>query len=229
MEDEKNVKAYILLGAPGSGKGTIAERIRDAAGLRHLATGDLLRTAMKNGEPLGREAESYMKRGVLVPDDLIMKLVETCLEKGGDTASYLFDGFPRTLAQADMLDSALEKRGTQISRVFLLTVPKDVILDRLTGRRTCRKCGAVYHIRNIPPKKEGVCDVCGGELYQRADDREDTILNRLAVYDKETAPLISRYEKKGLLARVRSDRKADVVAGEILGMIRGSSSGAGER
>ncbi len=220
------MKAFILLGAPGSGKGTIAERIRDAAGLTHLATGDMLRAAVKNGEPLGREAEGYMKRGVLVPDELIIKIVDTRLEEGGAGASYLFDGFPRTLAQADMLDAALARRGARISGVFLLTAPKEVILDRLTGRRTCRQCGAVYHVKNIPPKKEGVCDLCGGELYQRADDKEETILRRLGVYENETAPLISRYEQKGLLVRVQSDRNADEVAGEMLRLIRRASQDA---
>lgn len=219
------MKAIILLGAPGSGKGTTAEKIRDAANLIHVSTGDMLRAAVKKGTEVGREAESYMKRGALVPDSVIIRLVEDRLDAGRPDDVYLFDGFPRTIPQAELLEKTLLRRGGSISTVFFLDAPRNVLVERLTGRRTCRKCSANYHVKNIPPKKEGVCDVCGGELYQRADDREETILNRLEVYNRETEGLISRYQKQGLLVRVNSAQGASALGSEIL---KGIRSGAAE-
>jgi len=219
------MRAIILLGGPGAGKGTTAEKIRDAAKLIHVSTGDMLREAVKKATDIGREAESYMKRGALVPDGLIIKLVEARLDAGRADDVYLFDGFPRTIPQAELLETSLARRGGGISHVFFLDAPRKTLVERLTGRRTCRKCGANFHVVNIPPKREGVCDVCGGELYQRADDREETILNRLDVYGRETEGLISRYEKQGLLVRVNSAQHADGLASEILGIIRGSQEG----
>ena len=209
------MKAIILLGAPGSGKGTTAERIRDAAGLIHVSTGDMLRAAVKKGTATGREAESYMKRGALVPDGLIIKLVEDRLDAGQASDVYLFDGFPRTVPQAELLATSLARRGGGISQVFFLDAPRNVLVERLTGRRTCRKCGANYHVVNIPPKKTGICDVCGGELYQRPDDREETILNRLEVYSRETEGLIALYERQGLMVRVDYAQPADKLASDI--------------
>lgn len=219
------MKAIILFGAPGSGKGTTAERIRTQAGLIHIATGDMLRAAVKNGTELGREAEGYMKKGSLVPDDVIIRMVEERLDKGKADDAYLFDGFPRTIPQAELLEKSLERRGGSMSHVFFLETPREIIMDRLTGRRTCRKCNATYHVRNIPPKTEGVCDVCGGELYQRVDDKAETISNRLDVFTKETAALILRYEKQGVLVRVNSDQGADNLAREILVRIQADGRG----
>ena len=161
-----------------------------------------------------------MKRGALVPDGVIIKLVETRLDSGRADDVYLFDGFPRTIAQAELLEKSLVRRGGAISNVFFLDAPREVLVERLTGRRTCRKCGANYHVRNIPPKKEGICDACGGELYQRPDDSEGTIVKRLEVYNRDTAGLIARYQKQGLLTRVNSAQDATSLAAEILGGIR---------
>ena len=221
------MKAIILLGAPGSGKGTTAEKIRDDAKLIHVSTGDMLRDAVKKGTETGRDAESYMKRGALVPDSVIIRLVEARLDAGRADDVYLFDGFPRTIPQAELLEQSLSRRGGVLSHVFFLDAPRAVLVERLTGRRTCRKCSANYHVKNIPPRKEGVCDSCGGELYQRADDREETIVNRLEVYSRETEGLISRYEKQRLLVRVNSAQGAKELAAEILKAIRGAASGSG--
>lgn len=210
------MKTIILLGAPGAGKGTIAEGIRSSSPFLHVSTGDMLREAVKAGTPVGRKAESFMKRGELVPDDVILALVEERLDKGSRDDAYMFDGFPRTLEQARMLDAILERRGAGINRVFLLDAPRELLISRLTGRRVCRKCGQGYHVVNIPPRKEGVCDVCGGDLYQRADDQEGTILNRLDVYTRQTESLISFYDKKGVLLRVDSARPRQDTVAEIL-------------
>jgi adenylate kinase len=209
------MEAIILLGAPGSGKGTAAERLRAETPYAHVATGDMLREAVKNGTPLGRRAEDYMKKGELVPDDVIIRLVEERLDRGGAGDRYMFDGFPRTVPQAEMLEKSIERRGGRVRKVFFLDTPRPVLISRLTGRRTCRKCGTNFHVVNIPPRKPGVCDACGGELYQRADDMEATIVNRLDVYNRQTEGLIARYEQKGLLARVNSDTGVSKLVAEI--------------
>jgi adenylate kinase len=157
-----------------------------------------------------------MKRGELVPDDVIVGIVEERLERGARDLAYMFDGFPRTLDQARLLDEALARYASKVDMVFLLDAPRDLLLARLTGRRVCRKCGQSYHVINIPPKQAGLCDLCGGELYQRADDSEATILNRLEVYAKQTESLISYYEKKGVLVRVDSARQRQATVAEIL-------------
>ena len=210
------MKVVILLGPPGSGKGTVAERLRgDKGGYVHFATGDMLREEVHNGTAVGQEAEGFMKRGELVPDEVIIRIVEKRLEAGDPMAAYLFDGFPRTLVQADLLDESLAGRGARIDQVFFLATPREVILQRLTGRRVCRACGASFHVINIPPAVEGVCDACGGELYQRKDDNEETIANRLDVYNRQTESLISRYEEKGLLVSLDSDQGVASLMAEI--------------
>jgi adenylate kinase len=210
------MKVVMLLGPPGSGKGTVAERLRGRqGGYVHFATGDMLREEVSLGTAVGRDAESYMKRGELVPDAVIIRIVEKRLEGVDPEASVLFDGFPRTLAQADLLDRSLAARGSEIDVVFFLATPREVIIQRLTGRRVCRECGASFHIVNIPPKVKGICDACGGELYQRKDDNEETIANRLDVYNRQTESLISRYENKGLLARLDSDQGVESLMVEI--------------
>lgn len=210
------VKAVILLGAPGAGKGTIADGIKAATRFIHVSTGDMLREAVKQGTAVGREAEAYMKRGELVPDATIIRIVEERLDRGSPDDAYLFDGFPRTTGQARLLDESLARRGARVNFVFQLEAPRELLLTRLTGRRVCRACGATYHVVNIPPKREGVCDVCGGELYQRADDREETILNRLDVYARQTESLIQYYGRQGTVVPVDSSRHRQDTVAEIL-------------
>ena len=210
------MKAIILLGAPGAGKGTLAENVRDQAGYIHVSTGDMLRAAIRAGSPTGLEAKSYMDSGALVPDDVIMRIVRERLASGDASAKYMFDGFPRTEVQARMLDETLAAMGARVDQVFLLDVAPEVIVKRLSGRRICRGCGAVYHLEHIPPKTDGVCDACGGELYQRPDDSESTVLNRLDVYNRQTAALISFYEAKGVLVRIDAARSPSEAAAEML-------------
>ena len=210
------MNVIILLGAPGSGKGTIGEKIRDIAGYTHISTGDMLRENVKAQTALGLEAESYMKKGELVPDQLIIKIVEARLDKGGQEGSYMFDGFPRTVEQADLLDKSLISRGGGIQHVLFLDSPRDVLMQRLTGRRVCRKCGQSFHIVNIPPKKAGICDLCSGELYQRPDDSEATINNRLEVFKKQTQSLIERYKKSGVLVTIDSNQNAARLSEKII-------------
>ena len=211
------MQAIILLGAPGAGKGTLAEGLKAATDYLHVSTGDMLRAAVKAGRPVGLEAKSFMEKGELVPDAVIMKIVKERLEQDPPSVKYMFDGFPRTLEQARLLDETLVSHGGKITHVFLLEVARDLLVDRLSGRRVCKNCGAVYHIRNIPSKAPGVCDVCQGPLYQRPDDSEATVLNRLDVFKKQTESLIEYYQKKGVLARIDAGRdrelaKADIIA-----------------
>ena len=210
------MKAIILLGAPGAGKGTLAEGIRSTTDYIHVSTGDMLRAAIKAGRETGLEAQSYMEKGELVPDDLIMRIVGERLSQGQDSDQYMFDGFPRTSEQARLLDETLAKSGAAVNQVFLLEVPTDIIVNRLSGRRICKGCGAVYHVTNIPSKVEGVCDQCGGELYQRADDSEATVLNRLEVYESQTASLIDFYEKKGVLVRINAGTNPQAATAELM-------------
>ncbi len=210
------MNAIILLGAPGAGKGTLAEGIRTATGYLHVSTGDMLRAAVKAGTPTGLEAKSYMEAGELVPDDVILRIVGERLAQGNETDQYMFDGFPRTLEQARQLDETLAGLKARVDQVFLLEVPTPVIVSRLSGRRICKSCGAVYHVTNIPPKVEGVCDQCGGPLYQRPDDSEETVLNRLEVYQRQTASLIDFYEQKGILIRVNAGTTPQAATAELL-------------
>jgi len=210
------IRAIILLGAPGAGKGTVAEAIRGSTPYVHVSTGDMLREAVKQGTAVGKTAEAFMKKGELVPDAVILQIVSERLNAGPRDSAYLFDGFPRTLEQAEMLDASFETLGAKLQRVFLLDVDKAVVLERLTGRRICRSCGANFHVKNIPPKRVGVCDQCGGELYQRADDTEATILNRFAVFEKQNAGLIDYYLKSGLLMRIDSSRHRDLTVADIM-------------
>lgn len=216
------MRAILLLGAPGAGKGTAAERIRDEVGFIHISTGDMLREAVKQGTETGREAEGYMKRGELVPDEIMIRLVENRLAAGAPTDAYMFDGFPRTVRQAELLEAALARRGTSIEHVVFLDCPRAILIQRLTGRRICRACGANFHVANMPPRKAGVCDHCGGELYQRPDDQEATIVSRLDVFNQKTESLIARYRGQGLLRPVDSSRGADQLAADVLRVIQGA-------
>lgn len=189
----------ILLGAPGSGKGTIAGRLAgENANLKHVSSGDLLRGAVAKGTPAGIEAKGYMESGKLVPDSLIAQMIKDVIAETTGDVTMLLDGFPRNVAQAEIL----EKTGAPIRSVVLVDVPDEIIADRIAGRRTCPKCKAGYHVKNLPPKVEGVCDSCGAELVIRKDDNPDTVKDRLSVYHRETEPLIAFYEKKGLLRRI---------------------------
>ncbi len=183
----------ILLGPPGVGKGTQGARLCEALGLEHVSTGDLLRAARREGTPLGLEAQAYMDRGDLVPDDVIIGMVREKLESMPADRGVVFDGFPRTVAQAEALDGVLGELGRQVDGVLVLQADDDVLVKRLTGRRSCPTCGAIYNVFFAPPAREGVCDRCGSQLVHRADDAEETVSNRLAVYRRETEPLIEFY------------------------------------
>jgi len=192
----------ILLGPPGAGKGTQAKLLIERLGVPQISTGDMLRAAVKAGTHLGAEAKAYMDRGGLVPDAVIIGLVRERLQVPDCSRGYILDGFPRTLAQAEALEATLTDLHLSLDRVLCLEVPGEDLVSRIAGRRTCRNCGAMYHLRFSPSKREGVCDVCGGETYQRDDDREETVRQRLRVYEEQTAPLIRFYDGRGLLRRI---------------------------
>jgi adenylate kinase len=195
----------VLLGGPGSGKGTQAKKLIDKLGVPQISTGDIFRAALKEGTPMGLKAKTFMDKGELVPDDVVIGVVEERLTKPDLDKGYMLDGFPRTLPQAQALDGILTKQSKSIDHAILVDVPDEELVARLSGRRTCRnsECGSMFHVMFNPPKKAGVCDACGSELYQRDDDSEATIRERLTVYNKQTAPLVDYYEKKGLLRRVK--------------------------
>lgn len=192
----------ILVGAPASGKGTQAKRLLEKHGLPQISTGDILRAHKREGTALGKEAQKYMDDGKLVPDDLIIGMVEDRL--GGDDTKngFVLDGFPRTLPQAEALDAMLEKTGTKLTKVVVISVPDDELVERVTGRRSCKECGLVYHLKFNPPPEEGVCANGHRELYQRADDTEEKYGTRLEAFHRDTAAVIPHYEKQGLVARV---------------------------
>jgi adenylate kinase len=201
----------ILLGPPGAGKGTQAVRIAEAYGIPHISTGDILRANVKDGTPLGTEAKRYMDAGDLVPDDVIVGMVGDRLEQPDATEGFLLDGFPRTVPQARSLEDLLVERETPLSVVLRLSVAKDEVVQRLTGRRTCADCGRIFHLVHDPPSEAHRCDECGGELQQRDDDREDVVLNRLEVYAVQTEPLEHFYWERGLLRDVEAVGSPDEV------------------
>ncbi|MEK7238242.1 MAG: adenylate kinase [Nitrospirota bacterium] len=192
----------VLLGAPGAGKGTQAKKLIEKHGIPQISTGDILRKAVADGTPLGKEAKSYMDKGELVPDKVVIGLIEDRLKQPDCKKGFILDGFPRNTAQAETLDAMLKKLNMPLDSALSVDVPKDDLMKRLTGRRTCKGCQQMYNIYFSPPKKNGVCDKCGGELFHRDDDKEETIKRRLDVYDAQTAPLISYYRKCGILKSV---------------------------
>ncbi len=203
----------ILFGPPGAGKGTQSALLVEREGYSHLSTGDLLRDAVRRGTPLGLEAKSYMDSGALVPDSLVIRMVEEALTalKG----KFILDGFPRNVVQAETLEKVLPKCGKRVDRALFVEVPDSVLASRLTGRRVCKGCGAVFHLVSAPTKKVGVCDRCGGELYQRKDDHEDVIANRLEAYHSETSPLKEYYGKLGKLVVVKGEGKKEEIYNRI--------------
>lgn len=207
----------VLLGGPGSGKGTQAKKLTEVYGIPQISTGDIFRAALKEGTPMGLKAKTYMDKGELVPDDVVVGVVEERLTKPDLNKGYMLDGFPRTIPQAQALDKMLEAQAQSLDHAVLVDVPDEELLKRLTGRRTCRNsdCGKMYHVMFNPPKKEGVCDACGSELYQRDDDSEATCRERLTVYAQQTAPLVDYYDKKSLLRRVAGVGPIDDIFGAI--------------
>ncbi len=214
------MEAIILLGAPGAGKGTLAEKIKAHADYIHVSTGDMLRAAIRNETPVGLEAKGFMDRGELVPDQVIVGIIKERLSSEGADAKFMFDGFPRTLEQAKALDALLAELGGSLTNVLLLNVAGEVVIDRLGGRRSCKGCGAVYHVKYVPTKVEGVCDACGGALYQRDDDKEETILNRLNVFNASTAPLVEYYESKNVLYKIDAAQAPEVIAEDALQQLK---------
>ncbi len=190
----------VLLGPPGAGKGTQAVKIVEKYDVPHISTGDIFRKNIKEGTELGKKAQEYMNAGQLVPDELVVDLVKDRLLQDDCAKGFLLDGFPRTIFQAEQLDKFLEENNQKMDIVLNFNVSNETLMARLTGRRVCKGCGASYHVINIPPKQEGICDICGGELEQRKDDNEETAANRISVYEEQTAPLIGYYKETGVLA-----------------------------
>ena len=201
----------ILLGAPGAGKGTVAKQLTQLDGSVQISTGDILRGAVAAGTELGKQAEAFMKAGDLVPDDLIMGIMGDRLQEDDCANGFLLDGFPRTIPQAEALKELLAKLNIELDFAVEIDVPRDVILDRLTTRRTCVDCGAIYNVKSMPPKVEGVCDKCGGKIVQRDDETEEAISNRLDVYNEKTAPLVDFYKKEGMLLTVSATSSEVVI------------------
>jgi len=217
----------ILLGPPGAGKGTQATVLVEQIGLVHVSTGDLFRAALRDGTELGQQAKSYMDKGELVPDQVVIGMVMERIDQPDCEQGVMFDGFPRTLEQASALDAALKQRNRHIDAVIYISVPEDVLLKRIAGRRTCKNCGAVYNVYYFPTRQEGICDACGSDqLYQRSDDTLETAQNRLDVYFRQTMPLIDYYRERDTLREMNGDREVEAVTHDMMEMFnRGSGHG----
>ena len=209
----------ILLGPPGAGKGTQAAKIVEKYGIPHISTGDIFRANIKEGTALGMEAKSYMDKGQLVPDELTVKLLLDRVSKDDCKNGYVLDGFPRTIPQADVLDKAVSELNDKIDYAINVDVKDDNIIRRMSGRRACLNCGATYHIVNVPPKKEGICDTCGSELVIRDDDKEETVKARLLAYHEQTQPLIDYYNNKGILKEVDGTKDMNDVFADIVNIL----------
>jgi len=206
----------VLLGPPGAGKGTQAKLLREKFEACQVSTGDILRKAVADQSPLGKEASAYIRRGDLVPDGVIVKLVAERLKEKDCARGFILDGFPRTIPQAQSLEEILQKMGLGLQSVLLVQVPHRIIVERLAGRRTCKDCGALYHLKFNPSASESVCDRCGGELLQRDDDREETISARLKVYDKQTVPLVDYYRQRGILREIDGVGSVDDIRNRLI-------------
>ena len=206
----------ILLGPPGAGKGTQAVKIVEKYGVPHISTGDIFRENIKNGTELGKKAQEYMNKGELVPDDLVIDLATSRLLEPDCANGFLLDGFPRTVYQAEKLDEFLAAHDSKIDVVLDIAVEKEELITRLTGRRVCKTCGASFHVVSVPPKQEGICDFCGGELTQRADDNLETVTNRIEVYEAQTMPLVDYYENAGNIAHINGAASLEDVFGDIV-------------
>jgi len=211
----------VFLGAPGAGKGTQAKKLVEKHRIPQISTGDILRAAVTAGTPLGKEAKSYMDKGELVPDSVVIGLVKERIAKDDCKKGYILDGFPRNTAQAEVLDKVLAEMKAPLDAAVDVDVNRDVLLKRLTGRRTCKSCQQMYNVYFSPPKKEGTCDKCSGELFQRDDDKEATIKRRLDVYDAQTLPLIEYYKKKGILKSVKGTGSIDEIFNKICNVLEG--------
>lgn len=211
----------LIMGPPGAGKGTQAGRISECYGIPHISTGDIFRAAIKAGTELGMKLKGYLDAGQLVPDEVTIEVIKERLREPDCSKGFLLDGFPRTIPQAEALDSMLKELGTHLNAVLNIVVSNDVLLRRLTGRRICRKCGAPYHVEFNPPAVPGVCDRCGGELYQRSDDTEETVKERLDVYARQTAPVLRYYKEQGLLREINGELEIEDVWREIQSILRG--------
>ncbi len=209
----------IMLGAPGAGKGTQAKLIAEKYGIPHVSTGDIFRANIKEGTALGKEAKEYMDKGQLVPDELTVRILLDRVSKKDCENGYVLDGFPRTIPQAEVLDNEVAKLGDKIDFAIDVEVPDENIIKRMGGRRACPKCGATYHVEHIPPKEEGICDVCKAELVLRDDDKPETVKNRLEVYHKQTQPLIDHYSKQNILRTVDGTRDMDTVFADIVRLL----------
>jgi len=211
----------VLMGLPGAGKGTQAEQIVDQYGIPHISTGDMFRAAMKEGTELGLQAKSFMDQGALVPDEVTIGIVRERLSKDDCKKGFLLDGFPRTVPQAEALEDILTQLDKKIDYVINIDVDHGILMERLTGRRICKGCGATYHLVFNPPAQEGTCDRCGGELYQRADDNAETVQNRLEVNIQQAQPLLDFYETKGYLRNIDGQRDIKVVFADIAELLGG--------
>lgn len=205
----------LIMGPAGAGKGTMSDLILKEYDIPHISTGDMLRENVRNNTKLGKEAKSYMEAGKLVPDDVINAMVEKRLQEADCQKGYLLDGFPRTLVQAQAFEKIAEKIGKPVESVLALEVDFEVLKERITGRRVCPKCGAIYHIHNFPSKVEGVCDTCGSELKQRSDDTVEKLTQRMEEYESSTKPVIDFFEEKGVVTHLNAAEKPDVVFGKI--------------
>jgi adenylate kinase len=216
----------IMLGPPGAGKGTQARMLGERIYAPQIASGDLLRAAVRDKTPLGVDAKSYMDKGSLVPDELVLKLIDARLDQADAKDGFILDGFPRSVPQAEALAKMLKKRGETLSKVIAIDVPDEDLVGRISGRRTCRNCNEMYHVIFDPPAKPGVCNKCGGELYLRDDDKEETVRHRLVVYNDATKPLLDYYGKAGILAQVDGTGRPDEILGLILAQL---GNGAGPK
>lgn len=211
----------VLMGPPGAGKGTQAEYIVNTVQIPHISTGDAFRLAMKEGTELGVKAKEYVDKGLLVPDEITIGIVRERLQQEDCKGGFLLDGFPRTLSQAEALDEIVADLGRKIDHVINISVNRELLLKRLTGRRICKACGATYHITFNPPARDGVCDKCGGELYQRSDDTEEKVGTRLDEYTNKTAPLLDFYSRKGVLRQIDGEKSIEEVSADIQALLRG--------